>query len=96
MTNVPGPQQSRYVAGSKLRQQMFWVPQSGNIGIGVSILSYHGKVQFGLITDKGLVDDPERIVERFSQEFEKLLWLVLMEPWGKLGDPVSVESGLRA
>ena len=96
MTNVPGPQQSRYVAGSKLRQQMFWVPQSGNIGIGVSILSYHGKVQFGLITDKGLVDDPERIVERFSQEFEKLLWLVLMEPWGKLGDPDSVESGLRA
>ena len=96
MTNVPGPQQSRYVAGSKLRQQMFWVPQSGNIGMGVSILSYHGKVQFGLITDKGLVDDPERIVERFSQEFEKLLWLVLMEPWGKLEDPESVESGLRS
>ena len=94
MTNVPGPQQSRYVAGSKLRQQMFWVPQSGNIGMGVSILSYHGKVQFGLITDKGLVDDPERIVERFSQEFEKLLWLVLMEPWGKLEDPESIESGL--
>jgi hypothetical protein len=26
---------------------MFWVPQSGDIGMGVSIISYDGKVQFG-------------------------------------------------
>lgn len=96
MTNVPGPQQTRYLAGARLRQQMFWVPQSGNIGMGVSILSYDGKVQFGLITDKGLVDDPQRIVERFASEFEKLLWLVLMEPWEQLGDPAAVEAGLTA
>lgn len=94
MTNVPGPQSSRYLAGVKLKQQMFWVPQTSNIGIGVSILSYDGKVQFGLITDKGLVDDPERIVDRFAVEFEKLLWLVLMEPWSRLDDPVAVESAL--
>lgn len=94
MTNVPGPQAPRYLAGVKLKQQMFWVPQTSNIGIGVSILSYDGAVQFGLITDKGLVDDPERIVERFAAEFEKLLLLVLMEPWSRLGDPEAVESGL--
>lgn len=94
MTNVPGPQQARFFAGAKLKQQMFWVPQSGDIGMGVSILSYDGKVQFGLITDKGLVDDPERIVERFAVEFEKLLWLVLMEPWERLDDPAAVEAGL--
>lgn len=69
-------------------------PQTSNIGIGVSILSYDGKVQFGLITDKGLVDDPERIVDRFSAEFEKLLLLVLMEPWSRLRDPDAVESAL--
>jgi diacylglycerol O-acyltransferase len=95
MTNVPGPQQARYLAGVKIRQQMFWVPQSGNIGIGVSILSYDGQVQFGLITDKSIVDDPERIVERFVHEFEKLLWLVLLEPWKRLGDPAAVENALR-
>jgi diacylglycerol O-acyltransferase len=94
MTNVPGSQQARYMAGVKLRQQMFWVPQSGSIGIGVSILSYDGQVQFGLIADKGIVDDPERIVERFAQEFEKLLWLVLIEPWQRLGDPEAVENAL--
>lgn len=94
MTNVPGPQTARYLAGAKLKQQMFWVPQSGNIGIGVSVLSYDGRVQFGLITDKGLVDNPEDIVARFSSEFEKLLWLVLIEPWSRLADPESVEKGL--
>ena len=94
MTNVPGPQQARYMAGVKLRQQMFWVPQSGSIGIGVSILSYDGQVQFGLITDKNMVDDPERIVERFALEFEKLLWLVLMEPWARLDNPAAVEAVL--
>ncbi|WP_301100401.1 wax ester/triacylglycerol synthase family O-acyltransferase [Propionivibrio sp.] len=94
MTNVPGPQQARYMAGVKLRQQMFWVPQSGSIGIGVSILSYNGQVQFGLIVDKNMVDDPERIVERFALEFEQLLWLVLIEPWERLADPVAVEKAL--
>ncbi|MFZ4538875.1 WS/DGAT/MGAT family O-acyltransferase [Propionivibrio sp.] len=94
MTNVPGPQQARYMAGVKLKQQMFWVPQSGSIGIGVSILSYDGQVQFGLITDKNMVDDPEAIAERFALEFEKLLWLVLMEPWARLADPAAVEKAL--
>lgn len=29
ITNVPGPQQTLYLAGAKLRQPLFWVPQSG-------------------------------------------------------------------
>jgi WS/DGAT/MGAT family acyltransferase len=95
MTNVPGPQQAIYLAGAKLREPLFWVPQSGDIGMGVSILSYDNKVQFGLITDKKMVPDPERIVERFASEFEKLLMLVLMEPWARLADPEAVEAGLE-
>src|SRR5690606_8672921 len=35
-TNVPGPQQPLYLAGCRLREMMFWVPQTGSIGIGVS------------------------------------------------------------
>jgi hypothetical protein len=96
MTNVPGPTTPLYLAGARLRQPLFWVPQSGDIGMGLSILSYDGKVQFGLITDRNLVPDPERIVERFAREFDKLLTLVLMEPWDRLADPVAVEEGLVA
>jgi WS/DGAT/MGAT family acyltransferase len=46
MTNVPGPAKALTLCGSTLRQTMFWVPASGDIGVGVSILSYAGGVQF--------------------------------------------------
>jgi diacylglycerol O-acyltransferase len=94
MTNVPGAQQARYFAGQKIDQQLVWVPQAGDIGMGVSILSYNGRVQFGLITDKRLVDDPQSIVDRFAEEFEKLLWLVLLEPDDLLADPDAVAKDL--
>jgi hypothetical protein len=45
MTNVPGPQQPLYFAGKRIRELDFWVPQSGGIGMGVSILSYDGRIQ---------------------------------------------------
>ena len=79
MTNVPGPQQALHMAGARLEQQMFWVPQSGDIGIGVSILSYNGQVQFGLVTDRKFVNDPQAIVDRFAPEFEKLVYWLLLE-----------------
>ncbi len=81
MTNVPGPQQPLYFAGGKIDRLMFWVPQSGNIGMGVSIITYAGEVQFGLITDRGLCPDPEHVIERFEPEFEKLVLATLMTPW---------------
>ena len=80
LTNVPGPQQQLFLAGAPLRELMFWVPQNGSIGMGISILSYNGQVFFGLITDRKLVPDPERIIERFRPEFEKLLYLGMMLP----------------
>ena len=81
MSNVPGPQQPLFIAGSQLDQCMFWVPQSGDIGIGVSILSYNGGVQFGVVTDDALVKDPDNIISRFAPEFEKLVMLALMGVW---------------
>jgi diacylglycerol O-acyltransferase len=81
MTNVPGPREPIRFCGRTVEQVMFWVPQSGDIGLGVSILSYGGGVQFGLITDAKLCPDPEAIVAGFQPEFDKLLWLALMAPW---------------
>jgi len=82
MTNVPGPQKPLYLAGSEIDEIEFWVPQSGGIGMGLSILTYNGKVQFGLITDGRLVPDPHNIINRFADEFEKLVMLTLMGPYG--------------
>jgi hypothetical protein len=43
------------------------------MGAAVSILSYAGHVQVGVLTDEGLVPDPETIVTAFHDEFEELL-----------------------
>jgi diacylglycerol O-acyltransferase / wax synthase len=83
MTNVPGPAVPLKLCGSTLRQTMFWVPASGDIGVGVSILSYGGGVQFGLITDKKLCPHPQQIIDRFEPEFEKLLLVTMMLPWAE-------------
>ena len=81
MTNVPGPAHPLKFCGRTLDQVMFWVPASGDIGMGVSILSYGGNVQFGLITDAKMCPDPEAIIERFEPEFDKLLMITMMLPW---------------
>ena len=81
MTNVPGPSVPLKICGRTLKQVMFWVPASGDIGMGVSILSYGGGVQFGLITDARMCPDPDEIVQRFRPEFDQLLYLAMMLPW---------------
>ena len=83
MTNVPGPPGKLGFCGSTLEQMLFWVPQSGRIGVGVSILSYGGGVQFGLVSDKRLCPEPQRIIDRCAPEFAKLLWVTMMLPWGE-------------
>lgn len=76
MTNVPGPRETIYLSGVPLKQLMFWVPQSGHLGLGVSIISYAGEVLLGVATDAGLVPDPDEIVKGFNREFKALLKLV--------------------
>ncbi len=73
MTNVIGPKEQLYLAGAPLEALMFWVPQSGRLGLGVSILSYADRVWLGVISDEGLVPDPETIVAEFHTEFDELM-----------------------
>jgi diacylglycerol O-acyltransferase len=75
MTNVIGPRTQLYLAGAPLDSLMFWVPQSGHLGLGVSIISYAGQVWMGVITDQGLVPDPDTIVAAFYTEFNELVAL---------------------
>jgi diacylglycerol O-acyltransferase len=81
MTNVPGPREKLKFLGSMLDEVMFWVPQSGDIGLGVSILSYGGNVQFGVITDTARCSAPQEIIDHFEPEFAKLSLVTLMLPW---------------
>jgi WS/DGAT/MGAT family acyltransferase len=72
MTNVPGPRETLYLAGKPIEEIFFWVPQSGRVGLGISIFSYAGHVRMGVGTDAGLVPDPEALVEGFHEEYAEL------------------------
>ena len=88
MTNVPGPQSPLTIAGARILQPLVWVPQSGHLGVGLSILSYAGTVQFGLIADAGMVHAPERVVRYFEESFQELQ----SEAFGNRGKVVDLHS----
>lgn len=79
MTNVIGPREPVYLCGRRVGSVMFWVPQSGRMGLGVSIFSYDGRVVVGVATDQGLVPDPEAIVAAFEAE------IAALRVWSKRG-----------
>ena len=76
LTNVPGPGDPLYFAGSEIKNMMFWVPRAGDVGLGVSILSYNGKVTVGIAADEGLMPDGESLLEGFEEELAHLVRLV--------------------
>jgi WS/DGAT/MGAT family acyltransferase len=78
ISNVPGPKQRLYLCGKPISEMYFWVPQSGSIGLGVSILTYVDEVLFGLVADRKLVPDPHRVIDLFAAEFERLALLTVL------------------
>jgi hypothetical protein len=73
VTNVRGPQERRYLAGSSLDGFLAWVPQTGPLGLGISILSYDGQVRIGILADSGLIPDPGALLADLCDEFDLLL-----------------------
>ncbi|XP_063215850.1 uncharacterized protein LOC134527258 [Bacillus rossius redtenbacheri] len=55
VSNVKGPSENIYIAGYKLGDMVFWVPNRGTTGLGISLLGYAGSLQLGLVADQTLV-----------------------------------------
>jgi WS/DGAT/MGAT family acyltransferase len=87
-SNLPGPPKPLHVAGAQVSQLLFWVPQAGDIGTGVSMLSYNGRVSIGVISDRQMIPQPAELVEQIEIEFERLVMLVLLGA-GSMADPPS-------
>ncbi len=72
VTNVPGPSEPVYFAGTPVRAVLVWAPTSGHIGMSVSMFSYRGEVTVGLMVDAALIPDPDRVVAGFERELAAL------------------------
>jgi len=68
ITNVPGPRRRLTVGGASLRDMIFWVPMSGSLPLGVSILSYAGRMILGLAADAGIIPDLDVLVGHVETE----------------------------
>ncbi len=73
VSNLPGPQQELRFAGSRLTGVVFWPPQTGHIGIGISLFSYAGRVSVGVSSDVALIPDPDALIADFELELAGML-----------------------
>ncbi len=72
ITNVPGPREPVYLAGSPVSAVAVWAPMSGSVSMSVSIFSYNGRVTVGVMGDAGLIPDPETMIDGFRTELDAL------------------------
>lgn len=70
LSNVPGSRTHRFLAGRKVHELMFWVPQAGDLCLGVSLLSYAGSVQLGVSADVGLAMAPRELLDAMLAELQ--------------------------
>jgi len=57
VTNVPGPQFTLYLMGRPLRRLYPMVPLVENAALGIAIMSYDGRIDFGLLADYDALPD---------------------------------------
>ena len=69
LTSVPGPVSTVRLAGTPVEGMLGWVPMSGDQALGISILSYDGKISVGIATDATLVPDPGQVAEMIEGQF---------------------------
>ena len=68
VTNVAGPRHPVLLAGRLVRQIAFWVPQTGVVGLGISVFSYAGTISVGVAVDARLSSDPSALVCAIEDE----------------------------
>jgi diacylglycerol O-acyltransferase len=73
ISNVTGPRHQLSIAGAPVSSIVFWVPTSGPVGVGLSLISYAGNVTLGIMVDSQLVPDVDRLRELLDAELLALL-----------------------
>ncbi len=56
-SNVQGPASPLYLAGARLTEVFAVVPLSGNVTVGIGVLSYAGQLAISVIADRDTCPD---------------------------------------
>ena len=68
VTNVSGPPHRVQIAGTPVAGMMGWVPVTGPLGLGLSIVSYAGQLLIGLTSDTHLLPGHDRLLALLDEE----------------------------
>jgi WS/DGAT/MGAT family acyltransferase len=72
VTNVPGPQYPLYLLGCQLEAIYPMVPLARNQALGIALMSYDGRLDFGLNADFDSVPDLEELAGDLSDSIDEL------------------------
>ena len=75
VTNVPGPQVPMFMAGARMTEVYPHVPLMDNLGLGIALLSYAGRIFWGFNADYDVVPDLDEFVAGTRESFAALLEL---------------------
>jgi diacylglycerol O-acyltransferase len=72
VTNVPGPQVPLYMLGRRLRSFHPKVPLVLNTALGIAIMSYDGRISFGLLGDYDAMADLDDFAADLARSIDEL------------------------
>jgi diacylglycerol O-acyltransferase len=72
VTNVPGPQFPLYLMGREMVDPFPMVPLARGQGLGIALMSYNGRLDFGLIGDYDLLWDIEELTADLWESLAEL------------------------
>jgi len=96
VTNVPGPQIPLYLLGREL-QDLFpvaFLPEDH--ALAVAIMSYNGRVNFGLLADYDALPDVDEIAAGISESLEELMEAAKQRERAATGERRGAEAGAAA
>ena len=86
ISNVPGPPIPLYFAGARMESHYPVSAIMDGIGLNITVMSYDGAVNFGVVVDRELVDDPWPLAAALDRAQAELLELVEAEI--EAGEPI--------
>jgi diacylglycerol O-acyltransferase len=91
VTNVPGPQIPLYVLGRELEELFPVAFLPPNHALAIAIMSYNGRINFGLLADYDAMEDVEMISTGISEALDELLEIA-KEREGEAAEAATAET----
>jgi WS/DGAT/MGAT family acyltransferase len=96
VTNVPGPQFDLYMLGRRLTALYPQVPLTLNVALGIAIMSYNGRLNFGLLGDFDAIPDLEQVGRDLEAAIDELALAAGVALDGKAAKDAKAEAGAEA